>query len=207
MINSGTYEAGIYDWAAEPRLYTDLTDPYPPPIFVVTGMRVGCFPYEALLSGTLECFYKSECLNGTSRWISTLPSSAWPEPFDRTKPSRFQPSTLIGSLLGANIIDWVNVTKNFSSYYEYCEPDYCTYSINRRKSWISLLTLLLGLYGSLTMALRTVAPLLVQLGHYIHARFIRKEPLTHNSQDAQEAGIDENLRVSTVFKSIVVLPF
>ena len=185
FYNSWTSKAGIYAWGAEPRLYTQLMNPHPPPVFMVTGMRVGCFPYEALVSGTLECFYDSECLNNTARWVSTLPASAWPNSLDRTKPSRFYPNTSIGSLFGENMIEQVNITKNFSDYYDSCAPRYCTYTTKMRKNWIYMLTLLLGLYGGLTVALRTAAPVLIQLGRFIHRKYIKKErsqPTPQNSE-------------------------
>jgi hypothetical protein len=159
-------------------------------------MRVGCFPYNALINGTLECFYEPECLNGTASWISTLPPSAWPQPLDRTKPSQFYPNTSIGSIFDENMIEQMNITKNFSGYYDYCAPNYCTYTANMRNIWVYMLTLFLGLYGGLIMALRTAAPLLVQLGHYFHTRYIKKEQ-SHLSPQDSEQGIVESICLIT----------
>ena len=184
-MNDWTSEAGIYTWGAEPRLYTQLMEPYPAPEFVVTGMRVGCFPYEALMASTLECFYDPICVNSTVQRISRLPSSAWPEPLDKSKPSRFHPNASIQQLFGENMIEQVNVTKNFSSYYESCAPSRCTYSVKKRNNWIYIFTLFLSLCGGLNMGLRMLAPLLVQFGHHIHTKYIKKEQPHVAAQQAQ----------------------
>lgn len=189
FVNTWTYNAGIYAWGAEPRIYTQLMNPSPPPVFVVTGMRVGCFPYEALISGTLECFYEPECLNNTARWVSSLPPSAWPKPLDRTRQSRFYPNTSIGLLFDENMVEQVNLRKNFSAYYDSCAPSYCTYTIMRRNSWVYILTLLLGLYGGLTTVLRIAVPRLVQVGRYVHTKYAKHQQLHSDPEDLEPSNV------------------
>lgn len=150
--------------------------PEPAPNFVVTGMRVGCYPYEALLKGTLECFYESECLNNTALWISSLSPFSWPQPLDKMKPSIFYPNTTIASILDANLIEQMNVRKNFSRYYDFCAPNYCSYIVTNRNNRISLLVMLIGLFGGLTVILRKLAPIPIQLGRFIREKFTKKKP-------------------------------
>lgn len=151
-------------------------------------MRVECFPYEALISGTLECFYDSRCLNATARWISKLSPSAWPMALNKTMPSRFHRNTWIGVLSDEDMIEEITITKNFSGYYHYCSPSCCTYIMKKHNTFIYMLTLVLSLYGGLTMALRIIVPLLVQCSRILFKRFFKR--ISSNSND-DASGVHE----------------
>ncbi len=122
-----TYKGGIYSWGSELRSLQSMMTPFPPPIYVIPGMYVGCTPYDALIGSNLQCFFDSICFNSTISWISTFNESNWPTLLDKSIPSRFNPNDTIETLLEADMIEEYIITKNFSQYYSICNPIECIY--------------------------------------------------------------------------------
>lgn len=172
-MTSITYQAGIYPWTAELRPISTMMDPNPPPIFVIPGMRVGCLPYSTVFSGTLECFYDQLCLNTTAKFISTLSSNDWPSALTSTG-SRFQPNEALSVIFGEQMVEDWGRANSFADYYKACTPYECSYTTLVQNSYVYLITLLLSLFGGLTVALKFISPLIVHVGHMIHGLFIRK---------------------------------
>ena len=158
-------------------------EPYPGPEFVIPGMKVGCLPYEALYESTLECFFSARCLNDTARWISSLPPDAWPKPLGGAAMVKFKSKTPVSFILSEIIIDDWKYESNFSRYYGVCAPVQCTYLTNRKNSFLYLMTLLIGLYGGLSIVFRIIAPLLVQY-RYLFCCLCKRRPMSkaHNQQ-------------------------
>lgn len=151
--------------------------PEPPPVFVVPGMRVGCFPYYAIRDASLECFFDSACLNSTAQWISTLPASAWPKPLNSSTVSIFSPTTTVSSIFEQQMVEnWEPLT-NFSNYYKACSPIECTYTLTKRGDLIYVVTTLIGLFGGLLVALKFVSPLMIDVYRYFEKLIsTRKQP-------------------------------
>ena len=159
--------------------------PQPPPAFVVPGMKVGCLVFNALIASTLECFYDPICLNTTATWISTLSPAAWPKPLDRTRPSRFLPTSAMSSILSEQMVEnWTTVT-NFTSYYATCSPIECIFTISERSNIIYVITILLGSFGGLMVVLRIVSPLLIRLYHFFTEYFSKRNQRSTVPQDLQ----------------------
>ena len=149
-------------------------DPSPPPIFVIPGMKVGCMPYDAMIKSTLECFFSQSCLNTTARWISNLPPEQWPRALDRWMVSTSKPETTIENLVNERMVErWINST-DFAGYYRSCAPSQCTYTVVRYNSFAYVISLLIGLYGGLTVALRFMAPFIVKFGRRLYEYFKTK---------------------------------
>jgi hypothetical protein len=77
------------------------------------------------------------------------------------------------------------INRNFSGYYSACAPKECTYTYLERFNIIHLITMLIGLYGGLTVGLRIVSPMIIRVGHYIHKNFIRKFQRKRQQQSLQ----------------------
>lgn len=171
---SVTYKAGIYAWSGEPRNVWHIFDVYPPAIFIIPGMNVGCFPYDALMISNLECFFNWTCLNITAQLISNLPVSDWPKPLNAPLASRYLPNDSITDIYQEMMIEQWEIKKNFSSYYAACAPAQCTYTYTQRFDFLSVITMLLSLFSGLTIALRIASPFIVKLGHWLHTQFLKK---------------------------------
>ena len=172
-MRSPTYKAGIYAWSDEPREIWQRLDVYPPAIFIIPGMHVGCFPYDALINSDLECFFNSTCLNITTQLISNLPVSDWPKPLNALLSSRYLLNDTIANIYQQMMIEQWEITKNFSSYYAACAPTQCTYTYTQRFNFLSTITILLSVFSGLIVALRIVSPFIVKLGHWLHTQFIK----------------------------------
>ena len=158
-------------------------DPSPPPIFVIPGMKVGCMPYDAMIDSTLECFFSQSCLNTTARWISNLPPELRPKALDSSKMSQFKPNTPIRHLIDKQMVDQWSNGINFEGYYRSCAPSQCTYTVVQYNSFAYVISLLIGLYGGLTVALRFMAPLIVKFGRSMYENIkARKQSCSHAQQ-------------------------
>ena len=78
-------------------------------------------------------------------------------------------STMVDLVSSLFVQDWVT-TINYSSYVEQCSPYMCSYTYTQKANSIYTITLILGLYGGLTIILRwiclLIAPLFVKLYQY-----------------------------------------
>ena len=200
-----TYEAGIYAWGSDQRSILKMMTPQPPAIFHVNGMRVGCTAYDALKEGTLECLFDPICLNLTIQWISNLPINVWPKSLNISIPSRFSIKSTVAVLLENFMVEqWITI-QNFSKYYIACDPLQCTYTITHYYDFIYVITLLIGLYGGLTVVLRILTPLIIRISRNIYVYFmIRRDPLFQQIQQGNhiikiQTFPNKNIEFCTVF--------
>lgn len=103
-------------------------------IFPVQGFRIGCFILDSLLTSSLECFYNSSCLHTFLKYININSTSIF--------------------FLSSN---------DYRSYFLACQVKSCSYTYQSRRSFLSILTTILGLIGGLTTILVFLIPILVQL--------------------------------------------
>ena len=174
-VSIATYKAGIYDWSADFRPYFQMMNPSPPPLFVIPGMKVGCWPYDALSRSTLECFFSAVCLNATAQWISILPPSAWPKPLESSKMTNFLVNSTIKSIMDEQMVDQWNNTVDYAAYYTACAPTECTYTFVGQANFLYTITLLIALVGSLNIALRMIAPLIIKISRSLIEKFSKKK--------------------------------
>lgn len=72
------------------------------------------------------------------------------------------------------MVDQLEYEIDFTGYYDNCAPVQCTYTHTQRSTFIYVITVLISFYGGLSVALRIVAPFIVQVGHYIYEKFQKK---------------------------------
>jgi hypothetical protein len=72
------------------------------------------------------------------------------------------------------MVEQWNNNINYEKYYNECSPSFCSYSYIELNPTLQVLTLLLGLYGGLTIIMNVVALLLVALCHKILIRYQRR---------------------------------
>lgn len=180
-----TYKAGIYAWATEQRPIAEMMTPQPPPIFNVRGMYVGCVPFRALIRSSLECFFDPICLNTTARLISTLPNTDWPKPLNSFQLLSFFPNTTIAKIFEQQMVERWDTEKNFSSYYSVCAPAECTYTLVQRNTLIYVMTMIIGLFGGLSVVIRLISPWIVRFARHIRLQFKQRNQPTSKPQAPQ----------------------
>lgn len=163
-------------------------DVHPPAIFIIPGMYVGCFPYDALINSNLECFFNWTCLNITAQLISNLPVTDWPKPLNTPLSSRYLPNDTMANIYQKMMVDEWQMVKNFSGYYAACGPTQCTYTYPEQSDFLSVITTLLSTFSGLIIALRIISPIIVQLGHSLYTQFVKKR-----QQQKSQRGRTENI--------------
>ncbi|CAF2635891.1 unnamed protein product [Rotaria sp. Silwood2] len=126
----------------------------------VTGFKVSCYALESLHQSTLECFFNSACLNIVLRYFP-LSNNTRIYALDINQ-TQYAPNTSIEILVNNLFIENWFSNSLFSVYYLQCAPISCTYKFTEKKSALHVLTILLGLYGGLTTALRLCVPLVIR---------------------------------------------
>ena len=130
--------------------------------WAVPGFYCGCFVIEALRQSRLECLYDQICLDELqSRLPSAIPFDF--VAFDPSLSKRFEPTTAIGVIIDALMVEEWYWTIEHDKYYDVCKPADCSYTVITRNNVITIVTTMVGLIGGLTTALRIVVPRLVLL--------------------------------------------
>lgn len=157
----------------------------------IPGLVRSCLPIDSLLESSLQCLYNASCIQMMIQWRSFEANNLAPVPrlfnitsLDSTIKSRFSPQTTLDQIVSQLFIeDWSHST-NFSAYYHQCAPDQCTYTYEERFSIPYLISIVCGIVGGLSVALRiSIPPLVILLRRiYYHcyrpATRVTSEPLT-----------------------------
>ncbi|CAF1381337.1 unnamed protein product [Adineta ricciae] len=136
---------------------------------VVLSFYIGCYPIDAMLQSTFECFYNINCM-------SLLESFSSEPNYNiqvlNSNQSRFLPNTTIESMLNELMLEQWDIQINYTKYYIECNPKNCTYSYLREADLISVVVLLLGFFSGLNIGLKISVPVFVKtiLYYIIHRR-------------------------------------
>lgn len=133
------------------------------------GLKVGCYPLEALLQSNLQCLYNDSCIRliqSTSRTFT---------PLNISLPTNYSLVSSVQSILNQLMIEkWIS-NISYNNYYAICSPSVCSYSYMTRRSSLDVFLLLLGLYGGLTIITTTLTTVSV---HVWQKRRTRIQPIS-----------------------------
>lgn len=132
---------------------------------LVPGFRVGCDPLEALLQSTLECLYDYQCIS-----LLNIMNGHLDDQFHTLDLTLSAVDATVESLVNSLMIDQWDMQVNYSAYYASCAPSSCTYSIEQKVDLIYLVTVILGFYGGLSAALKTLAQIIIKITKFILVR-------------------------------------
>ena len=131
-------------------------------LWVVPGMRVGCNVLDALAHSTLECFYNRMCFNQMQSYLGS--NAPWNGALlDSTRTSQFMPTSTVGEMLNALMVDEWRAGMAYDEYYQACSPLNCnrttsnseptkiSYKIESKRSIIYVVTTAIGLIGGLAI--------------------------------------------------------
>ncbi|CAF3817847.1 unnamed protein product [Rotaria sp. Silwood1] len=136
---------------------------------MVPGFILGCSPMESLLRSTLMCLYNETCLN-----LINIQNLSFIHPLDASLPSRFMLNSTVEDLTANVFVEQWLYNISYSAFYSKCQPSICAYSVSKRKDLLEVITIVLGLYGGLTLILRFIAPLLISAADLISALVWRR---------------------------------
>ena len=127
-------------------------------------MMTGCYPIEALLQATLQCFYDQQCIDANG----TFP----PLDVHTLDGSQFHVNTTIESMLNHLMVEKYSTEISYERYYNHCAPSSCSYTHADHRGTIDVITSLIRLYGGLTIITRCLAVIFTKLcfyrKHHIH---------------------------------------
>ncbi|CAF1062098.1 unnamed protein product [Adineta steineri] len=128
----------------------------------IPGLHVGCYPFESLLQSTLECLYNITCINQLKSMYTH--SNMTFNPLSDTLSSR---NTTVQSIVNNLLIERWETEVVYENYYATCDPLWCTYTFDEQISPIYTITIIIGLFGGLTVVFKLITPIIVRIGYYI----------------------------------------
>ena len=125
-------------------------------------MMTGCYPLEALLQSTLQCFYDQQCIDPYGNYKALNSSSV---------SSRFDVNTTIEFILRELMVEKYTTSMSYEKYFDECAPSVCNYSYSRRLKIIDIVEFLMELYGGLIIIAQwIIEPIMKLYRHRIHRR-------------------------------------
>ncbi|CAF1506958.1 unnamed protein product, partial [Adineta steineri] len=136
-------------------------------IFAMPGLHIGCSVVDTLLYSTFECLYNQTCINLLLNYMPTVTNqyrygmniSA----INSSVISRFKTNTAIETIADELFIEEWKTNSYYSSFYNQCAPNYCSYKTQKDHYIIYTSSKILGLYGGLIVALRFIIPFITKI--------------------------------------------
>ena len=126
---------------------------------VVPSLYIGCYPIDAMLQSTFECFYNINCMSLLESF-SSQPN--YNIQILNPNHSRFLPNTTIETMLNELMLEQWDIQINHTEYYIECNPKNFTYSYPQEADLISVVVLLLGFFSGLNTGLKISVPVFVK---------------------------------------------
>ncbi len=133
----------------------------------ISGLYIGCMPFDSIMESTLECFYDENCL---SQLFNMTNIEALNSSINSTFPIDTQISTLVEELFLENLSN----INDFALFFKECVPNKCIYSYNGRGNVAFIITTILSLIGGLSVALKIIAPLIVTLYRILERKYKKR---------------------------------
>ncbi|CAF1154433.1 unnamed protein product [Adineta steineri] len=133
----------------------------PIPSAIVDGFFGGCNVIDAVLASTLDCLYNVTCLDTFVDYFPNLNqiNLTWSNGLSSLK----RRDVPVEKLLSELFVEQWSTSINYLQYFAECAPTACTYTEINHINISYTITLLLGFYGGLTILLRLLAPLLINI--------------------------------------------
>ncbi|CAF4845695.1 unnamed protein product [Rotaria sp. Silwood1] len=127
--------------------------------FYIPNLFVGCFVVENVLQSSLQCFFNQSCLDAIQREIKS--NASIDVPILNINSTRFLPETPIHVLVNSLLLEQWHPIIQYDKYYLQCSPKSCSYKFTARNNALYVFTMLVGLIGGLTAALKLAVPKIV----------------------------------------------
>ena len=114
-------------------------------------MVAGCYPLEALLQSTLQCFYDQQCINSNG----TFKALNYP-----SVQSRFYINSTIEFILQELMLEDYSKNISYENYFTQCSPMSCIYLYYENPKAVNIITFVLGLYSGVAIILQWFASLI-----------------------------------------------
>ncbi|CAF1345565.1 unnamed protein product [Rotaria sordida] len=119
------------------------------------GMMAGCYPLEALLQSTFQCFYNQTCIDSNNVFQALNTSSS--------TSSQFLTNSTIESILNKLMVEDYSINISYENYFSKCEPLLCSYSYSGHRDILDVTLNITGIYGGLVIIARSIVVLFLKL--------------------------------------------
>ncbi|CAF1948731.1 unnamed protein product [Rotaria magnacalcarata] len=141
--------------------------------WIIPGIHVGCSIVETLLNSTLECLCNQTCINLLQVYVRTasiyISDVINVTVLDSVLPSRFVPNIMIQELANEHFIESFQYEISYLEFYNQCAPSVCLYTFEKRSNFLIIISIILALWGGLTLSFGFLAPCFVKLLFKINA--------------------------------------
>lgn len=124
----------------------------------IPGIIADCFVMDGTLASTLECYYNQSCLSLVHSEFSSVI-----QPLSNALNKHFMINSTVEMLLNELMIDEIISNVQFDLFYAQCNPAYCSYSYNQRFDALFIITTIIGIFGSISLAFKIIAPFIVTI--------------------------------------------
>ena len=145
------------------------------------GLFVDCYPVDATLASSLQCYFSSNCSN---RLHPTTPFLQLSE----SHLVRHQINTTVETLFNDLFVEDLSKRVLFGNYYVQCSPSSCIYIFERRFDVLFMFSTIIGVIGGLVAVLKFISPLLVKLACRIRAKIGTPATATTRVDHAMQNG-------------------
>jgi hypothetical protein len=150
---------------------------------IIPNFFVGCFPIEALLQSTLECFYNRTCM----KVFNKMNVEDNPDEYSILNESLKSPANeTIRAIVNRLMVDEWQLNVSFSSYYNACSPFSCTFEYTSRRNSLIFITIVSGLSTGLqilfVICLRLIEKIVENVPHFGLMEFVKNIFSPRNEQ-------------------------
>ncbi|CAF3930412.1 unnamed protein product [Adineta steineri] len=132
-------------------------------LITIDGLVVGCHQLETLLFSSLSCFYFLQCINDLRSSFNALSVPLNQSIRLNAQRTRFSVADTVEKLAYEMFIESWSRKISYERYFDSCSPSYCTYTYYQKSDALEILTIFLGVYGSLPIVIYLIVPYLVKL--------------------------------------------
>ncbi|CAF3917155.1 unnamed protein product [Rotaria sordida] len=128
-------------------------------IFEIPNLFISCSIIQGVLESSLECFFSQSCLDIVQWYIISTESIEIP--ILNASNTRFLPGTPIGVLLDSLMIEQWGHHIQYDQYFNQCATKLCSYTFISHPNPLYVITILVSLFGGLSIAWRIILPIIV----------------------------------------------
>ena len=133
-----------------------INNEYP---FGLPGLLIGCYPLEAILQSSLECLYNQTCFNSIIIYMNRTTSFINFKILNSSL-NNYSIHETVEQIVNRLFVNQWNFNKSYEQYYKQCDSTYCTYSYIQNFNIFYIITIILALYGGLSIVLRIITPMI-----------------------------------------------
>ena len=129
----------------------------------INGLYVACYILESILSSTTECFFDPYCIQIIRYYLSGISEIVpYLHPLNQSASTIYPTNTTFEYLFENLFIENWNENYSYEKYYQQCQPNYCSYTINNQHADIfEVVSKIIGIFGGLSIILKIFIPIIV----------------------------------------------